>query len=125
MIIVHSYFEFLTKAQYAEDVLLLICKSDDHEQSQIASRNLEAAFQSDRNTPLFKADSNRIPEIHRIYELDVLPSLLIFKNGKYVRTVSGCRDVGYYTSIFEASDADVKTNRWKSSLRVTDPITKG
>ncbi len=125
MIIVHSYFEFLTKAQYAENVLLLMIKPDDHEQSLIACRNLEAAFQSDQNTPIYKADSNRVPEIHRIYELDVLPSILVFKNGKYVRTISGCRDVGYYASIFEVADAEVKANRWKSSLRVTDPVTKG
>jgi hypothetical protein len=125
MIIVHSYFEFLTKAQYAEDVLLLMIKSDDHEQSQIACRNLEEAYQFDSNTPIFKANSNRIPEIQRIYELDGFPSLIIFKNGKYVRTISGCRDVGYYATILDSSDADAKMNRWKSSLRVTDPLIKG
>lgn len=123
MIIVYSYFEFLTKAQHADDVLLLICKPN-HEQSQIASRNLEIAFQSDRNAPIFKADSNSVPEVNIIYELDVFPSLIIFKQGKYIKTIPGCREAGFYASILEDNDKGVIANRKNSSIRVIDPVTK-
>lgn len=120
MNIVHSYFEFLTKAQYTENALLLICKPD-HEQSQLAGRQLEIAYRSNQNIPVFRADSNRVTEICKIYELETFPALLVFKDGRFIKTITGCRDAGFYASIYEDSNADVVMKR-KNSIEVTDPI---
>lgn len=117
---VHSYFEFLTKAQYAENVLLLICKPD-HELSQLASRQLEIAYRSNQNIPIFRADNNRVHEICRIYELEVFPALLVFKDGRFIKSITGCRDAGFYASIYEDSVSDPIMKR-KNSIEVTDSI---
>lgn len=120
MNIVHSYFEFLTKAQYAENVLLLICKPD-HELSQLAGRQLEIAYRNNQNIPIYWADSNRVHEICKIYELEVFPAVLVFKNGRYIKTITGCRDAGFYGSIYEDSVTDPIMKR-KNSIEVSDPI---
>jgi hypothetical protein len=107
MIIVNSYLEFLTRAQHAEKVLLLVYKPED-EQNQNIYRNLEIVSKNDRWAPVFVVDANRIQDINSIYEIDIFPSLLIFHNGRYQKIISGCREIGFYLSLNDCSDTVLK-----------------
>ncbi|MBI9035056.1 MAG: hypothetical protein JEZ03_11355 [Bacteroidales bacterium] len=48
------------------------------------------------------ADLNTVKDIHMNYQIQSVPALLEFENGKFVRVVKGCHDTVFYKSIFEA-----------------------
>ena len=103
MITVNSYIDFLTKAVGKDEVVLLLYKSDS-DQSLCAYKNLYMASTFQENTHIFTADVSKVEDIHGIYDMESIPSLLIFSNGKYKNTITGCRDSLYYAALMKASD---------------------
>ena len=58
---------------------------------------------------VFAADVNLIKDIHPKYKITSAPTLLIFEGKKFVKTVKGCNDEGFYESLFESSLFSAKT----------------
>jgi glutaredoxin-like YruB-family protein len=107
MITVNSYNDFIEKASTDERAFLLLYKSES-EQGRCAYKRLETAAESKDVVPVYVADVNRVHDIHEKYNIDSVPSLLVFRSGIYENTVKGCHDRNYYQALLENTVFQVK-----------------
>lgn len=88
---VFSYSELKNKFAKKRKSLLLLYKSG-HIESKCAYHNLEKALQKMESIPVYTADVNTVLDIHSNYGITNVPSLLIFKNGKFQDAINGCQN---------------------------------
>jgi glutaredoxin-like YruB-family protein len=97
---VTSYEELLHKLPQKEKAYLLLYK-EGNEQSDCAYKNIETALSNNESVSVFSADVATVRDIHVKYGISSVPSLMIFEQGEYIRTVKGCHDSSYYKSIIQ------------------------
>jgi len=79
--------------------LLLYKKGSD--QSDCAFENLRKAEEEVKHTALYVADVNEVKDIHPVYEITSVPSLIQFENGQMKRVVKGCYKPEQFHVIFD------------------------
>jgi glutaredoxin-like YruB-family protein len=84
----------------SENAWLLLYKKGSA-QSDCAFENLRKAEERIVNTTLFTADVNEVKDIHPVYEITSVPSLLQFERGQMKRVVKGCHKPEQFHVIFE------------------------
>jgi len=97
---VTSHSNFLQKAEKRDKSFLLLFKSGS-EQSLCAFQNMENALQSQTETPVFVADVSIVKDIHAIYGITTVPSLLIFEGSTFISVIKGCQESNYYKALTE------------------------
>ncbi len=95
---VSSYIEFVSKMQDAEKSFLLLYK-EGSEKSSCAFRNIEKVAGDMGNTRIFSADVNIVQDIHKLYGIESVPSLLVFSDGRLTNIIKGCQDSSYYRAL--------------------------
>jgi glutaredoxin-like YruB-family protein len=50
--------------------------------------------------PVFSADVSQVRDIHNVYGIDSVPSLLIFEDGSFRNVIKGCHESSYYDTLF-------------------------
>ncbi|MBN1790407.1 MAG: thioredoxin family protein [Bacteroidales bacterium] len=119
MIPVNSHSDFVAKASGNERAFLLLYKSAG-DQSQCAYQSLEDATKSKDSMPVYVADVNQVRDIHVKFGIDSVPSLLVFRSGKFENTIKGCHNSDYYKALMEDSVFQAKaSNVLKASRQVT------
>lgn len=93
-----SHDEFSLRLPEAGKSFLLLYK-EGSEQSTCALRNIKEAFPDSNEVRIFSADVNVVKDIHKIYGVESVPSLLIFSDGRLVNIIKGCQDSKYYTAL--------------------------
>ncbi len=90
------------------------------EASECSYKSIGEALNDLKDLQVLAADVNNVRDIHPVYELTSAPSLLVFEGTKYVKTVKGCNDKGFYKSLFKNAmfSATVRTDG-KPPKRVT------
>jgi glutaredoxin-like YruB-family protein len=116
---VSSYLEFVTRMSEAEKSFLLLYR-EGSDQSSCAYRNIEKAASEMGKIRIFHADVNNVRDIHGLYGVESVPSLLVFSDGRLTNIVKGCQDSSYYKALtdnklFRAE----QTKEKKSAKRVT------
>ncbi len=71
------------------------------ENSDCAYNNLLEAVKAVKNINLMAADVSGVRDIHPVYEIKTVPTLLVFKGNDFLATIKGCNDAAYYISYFE------------------------
>ena len=92
--------EFQKAIKGSERAFLLLYKSGS-EQSDCALQNLNAVHVEDEKMLQLTADVKTVRDIHGQYGIKTVPSLLEFKDGKFIKTIIGCQTGKYYQSFFE------------------------
>ena len=82
-----------------KNYVLLYKKGSDVSDCSYAS--IERALKDAENINVLTVDINQVRDIHTQYEITSAPSLLVFEGKKFVKTVKGCNDDGFYKSLFE------------------------
>lgn len=95
-----SYSDISTKIVTNKKTILLLYKSG-HRESECAYHNLEIALHETNSISTYIADVNTVLDIHPNYGVTNIPSLLIFKNGKYKDSVKGCQSNSFYKVILD------------------------
>jgi len=70
------------------------------EASDCSYVNLAEAVRAQKEIKVMVADVNRVHDIHSNYEITSAPSLLVFNEGKFEKSIKGCNDNNYYKSLF-------------------------
>lgn len=96
---VNSFSEFIQLSDGLSKHFLLLFKSES-DQSNCAVRNLQEAC-AGLTVPVFFADVTDVRDIHPVFNITTVPSLLIFENSDYINTVHGCQPEFFYTSILK------------------------
>ncbi len=116
---VSSYLEFVTRLPREEKSLLLLYRGGS-EQSYCAFRNIEKAAGEMDKVRIFTADVNNVTDIHNLYGVESVPSLLVFSGGRLMNIVKGCQDSSYYKALAQSSlFRSEQVSEKKSAKRVT------
>jgi len=85
----------------ARNYVLLFKKGS--ETSECSYNNIEHALNNSINVNIVAADVAKVRDIHVVYDVKSVPTLLVFQGDKFEKTVKGCNDDGYYKSLFESA----------------------
>ena len=101
-----SYADFQQKMEGQDRVALLI-HSPENEYSRCAFRSITEAAYLSQTTLVLVADVTQVRDIHAVYEITTVPSLLLFVNGKLANVVKGCHESVFFKAVManELSDA--------------------
>jgi glutaredoxin-like YruB-family protein len=96
---VSSFSDFIQLSEGLNKHFLLLFKSG-NEQSNCAVLNLQEAC-AGLTVPVFFADVVEVRDIHPVFNITTVPSLLIFENSDYINTVHGCQPESFYSAILQ------------------------
>jgi len=85
----------------ARNYVLLFKKGS--ETSECSYNNIEHALNNSINVNIVAADVAKVRDIHVVYDVKSVPTLLVFQGDKFEKTVKGCNEDGYYNSLFESA----------------------
>lgn len=114
-----SHEEMLSLLQEdSKNYILIYKKGSDASDCSYHAVDIASGKLQDIN--IFTADVNLIKDIHPKYNITSAPTLLIFEGKRFVKTVKGCNDEGFYESLFESALFSAKTGGGdKPQKRVT------
>jgi glutaredoxin-like YruB-family protein len=97
---IESFQQLQQETAINENAWLLLYKSGSA-QSDCAYENLLKTEEKVKNTALYTANVNEVKDIHPIYSITSVPSLLQFEKGQMKRVVKGCHQPEQFHVIFE------------------------
>ena len=90
------------------------------ETSDCGYRNIKASLNNVAKANVAAADVSKVRDIHKVYGITSVPTLLVFQGDKFEKTVVGCNDTSYYSSLFMNSFFSAKAaNNETPQKRVT------
>lgn len=117
---VTSHDEMMKHISGKEKAFVLLYKKGS-EQSECSLRNLGEARTDTDKVSVYLADVTAVRDIHTKYNITSVPTMLEFEKGRFVNTLKGCHEPGFYKSFFENAiyAAKVAENADKPQKRVT------
>jgi glutaredoxin-like YruB-family protein len=97
---IESFKQLQQETAINENAWLLLYKSGSA-QSDCAYENLLKTEEKIKNTALYTANVNEVKDIHPVYSITSVPSLLQFEKGHMKRVVKGCHQPEQFDVIFE------------------------
>ena len=97
---VNSHTDFTGRARQHRKVFLLLHKSGSG-QSDCAVHNLEQAAGNVTEVKVLSADVAEVRDIHTVYGITTVPSLLTFIDSRLTGIVKGCQESSYYGAMIE------------------------
>jgi glutaredoxin-like YruB-family protein len=95
-----SYSDFILKIQKTGRSFLLLYKNDS-EQSNCALRNIRNAMRDSSDSAMLTADVSVVKDIHTVFGITSVPSLLVFADGNLINVIKGCQGTDYYKALTE------------------------
>jgi glutaredoxin-like YruB-family protein len=99
---IHSYAELNENLNGLEKTYLLLYKSGS-ELSTCALENINKAAGKLDGSLFLQSDVTQVKDIHGVFNIDSVPALLIFENGKYVNVIKGCHEDSFFDTYFNSS----------------------
>ncbi|MFC1733335.1 thioredoxin family protein [candidate division KSB1 bacterium] len=100
------------------DLAYILLYKKGSEISECSMKNIQKVIKDLDNIHVFKVDVNTVRDIHSEYNITSVPALLVFEKGKFLNTIKGCNDAGFYKSIFE-NNLYSSVSEGKQQKRVT------
>ncbi len=98
---VNSHSEMISSlADGAKNYVLLYKKGS--ETSECSYNSIEKVVESGIDVNVIAADVSRVRDIHTKYDINSVPTLIVFQGQRFEKTVKGCNDDGYYKSLFKS-----------------------
>jgi glutaredoxin-like YruB-family protein len=91
---VTSLNDFKQKIGGKERAVLLLYKPE-NESSQCAFRNISEAASGSESVSVFTADVSLVRDIHPVFQINSVPSFLLFENGNLASVMKGCQEVSF------------------------------
>ena len=116
---IDSYEELTANLKGTDKAYLLLHKSGS-ESSDCALSQVNEAGSLVKDIKVFSADVKTVRDIHPVYQIASVPSLLEFENGEFKNVIKGCNSVEHYKALFEdAFFSALSTTEDKPQKRVT------
>ncbi|MBN1107632.1 MAG: hypothetical protein JXR66_03015 [Bacteroidales bacterium] len=97
---INSYNDFISKTTGLPKHYLLLYRKGS-EQSVCAMGQIGLAEGATKGVSVFSADVTDVRDIHTVYGVDSVPSLLVFENGRLAGIIKGCHESSYYSALME------------------------
>ncbi len=115
---VTSHAEMLASITTSKRSYVLLYKKGS-DASDCSYKMIAQAIDEIQDIIVLAADVAQVRDIHGVYKVESAPSLLVFEGAKYIKTIKGCNDEGFYKSLFESALFKAKSTDSKSQKRVT------
>ena len=117
---IHSHKEMLDQVSQKQRAFVLLYKKGS-EQSDCSLKNLAKTDAGEMEQNIFLADVSTVRDIHPVYKVTSVPTMLEFENGNFVNVLKGCHEPNFYKSLFENAvyAAKMKSGEAKPQKRVT------
>jgi len=113
---INSHNELVEQLNKDKTYVLLYKKGSDI--SECSYKNIIESIRSIADVNIMSVDVNVVRDIHIVYNITSVPSLLIFNNDKFEKSIKGCNDISYYESLFKNSLFISKSNNKDVQKRV-------
>lgn len=100
--VVESNTDLQNQLKGAERTYLLLYKKGS-ELSECAYTGLNSLDDKYNRINLLTADVNLVRDIHGLYGIQSVPSLLVFEGLEFKTVIKGCQSMQYYESLFDSS----------------------
>lgn len=97
---IHSFEELKNNIKDKPKAYLLMVKQGS-EQSDCSLKSLEKVESVEGEFEMMIADVAKVRDIHTVYHVTSVPTMLEFENGKFVNVLKGCHEPNFYKSFFE------------------------
>ncbi len=97
---VQSHNDLLQKIAEEDKAYVLLYK-EGSELSECARENIRKAADDKEDITLHMVNVAYVRDIHPVYGITSVPTLLTFEKGEFKNTFKGCNNAGYYKTIFE------------------------
>lgn len=116
---VSSHKEMLGELKPSQKNYVFLYKKGS-ENSDCSYKSIGQALEEVNGVNLLAVEVGSVRDIHPVYEVSSVPTLLVFEGSQFVKTVKGCNDEGFYRNLFESSFTASKTSAEdKPKKRVT------
>lgn len=95
---VFSYPDFIQKSRNTKKAFLLLHKPGS-EKNLCAIQNIETSLDKMNPGSVFIANVEMANDIHPAFQIQSVPSLLVFENGNYTNLVQGCQESTFYQAL--------------------------
>lgn len=100
MIIQIKQKQELENLKNKHDVILLMFYTDTSETSLKAKQRVIQASDDFKEMPVALVNASRVKDIHPLYEVNSVPTVLVLKQGKAIKTVQGLQSKEHYELLF-------------------------
>jgi len=97
---VKSYKDLVEKITEEEKAYVLLYK-EGSELSDCARKNIKTAADDKNDIILHMVNVSHVRDVHPVYGITSVPTLLTFEKGAFKNTFKGCNDAKYYKTLFE------------------------
>lgn len=96
----HSHNDLIKSTGNLDKAYILLYKKGS-DSSECSVKSIEEASRKHEKQHVYMVDVNEVRDIHPVYSIKTVPSLLVFEKGEYKNVIKGCNDVGFYSSVFD------------------------
>ncbi|MDA3819968.1 MAG: glutaredoxin domain-containing protein [Candidatus Delongbacteria bacterium] len=100
--VVNNYNELQSEID-AHDVVYCLLYKAESKASHCAIDHLSMAAGTDNGGMICMADVSKVRDIHLVYNVTSVPTLLVFKNKELTNQVKGCNDTRFYKNLIDGS----------------------
>jgi len=114
-----SLADFNQKMEGQERVALFMYNPE-QESSRCAFRSITEANYLNRTTSVFVADVSQVRDIHPVYQITSVPSLLLFEGGKLASVIKGCQESAFLKALMSNElNGNIQAGNEKKIRQVT------
>lgn len=100
------------------DFMMILFHTQSSEKSNEALKNLDSFHNTNPDVAVFRVDASRVRDIHPMYGINSVPTLLILKKGRQAETVLGVQSEDAYKRIASGSHHVIKRKGEEKPLKV-------
>ncbi|MFO7789580.1 MAG: glutaredoxin domain-containing protein [Bacteroidota bacterium] len=116
--VVNNYNELQAAIDTHDEVYCLLYKPES-KAGHCATEHLSKAAEKGNGGMICMADVNKVRDIHPVYNVTSVPTLLVFKNKQLTNQVKGCNDAQFYENLIKGSYFVSKQTGKKEQKRIT------
>ena len=94
-----------------EALLIIIFHADSSEKSKKALDALKMVKDENPKAPIFRVNASKVREIHPIYGINTIPTVLILKKDKVSNIIYGIQDKQYYETLLYDTPTFISTEK--------------
>lgn len=94
-----------------EALLIIIFHADSSEKSKKALDALKMVKDENPKAPIFRVNASKVRDIHPIYGINTVPTVLVLKEGKISNIIYGVQDKKYYEMLLYNAHVSTSTEK--------------
>jgi len=116
MVEVKSKKEFDEVVSAEKGLILFVFYTETSQKSKEAMKKLQEFEETNKSIPIYLINAAQVRDIHPVYGINTVPSVLVFKDGEKINIIYGIQSKEYYEDLLleatsVSSDSGKKVNR--------------